>query len=448
VTPKRALIVDDSKSARVVLSRLLEKHDLSVDLCDSAEAALHFLRENRPDVIFMDHLMSGIDGLSAVRAIKSDPRIASIPIMMYTSQDHDVYADEARAVGAAGVLPKQMSASDITQVLAQLQVLPGREATPAGPASAAPPPAEAAGLPAAPAAPVVPPLSGAEVRALVEPLLQEQGIELRRFVVASLDGVSARLVTEVDERLRRAVGELSATIAKATEPPPLAPPPRPTGWIALAVVASLAAAGFGAFAWQARLDLAASRVAAAPAALPASVAEPAAAAPAVAAPVASAPPARASTLPGPRLPVPYGETPLAPARMTALANWLADLERRGFAGVARVSISAGEFCLTGNPAEGYAPAPGELPANRCDVVGNPADDAQRVTGKDSPPLASLTDAVRDRSHGAIEVRLVYATRAGTAGYPPAADASAAQWNAVAQTRNFVQFVAEPRAVAP
>ena len=139
MTPKRALIVDDSKSARVVLSRLLEKHDLSVDLCDSAEAALHFLRENRPDVIFMDHLMSGIDGLSAVRAIKSDPRIASIPIMMYTSQDHDVYADEARAVGAAGVLPKQMSASDITQVLAQLLVLPGREATPAGPASAAPP---------------------------------------------------------------------------------------------------------------------------------------------------------------------------------------------------------------------------------------------------------------------------------------------------------------------
>ena len=104
MTPKRALIVDDSKSARVVLSRLLEKHDLTVDMRDSAEAALQYLRDHRPDVIFMDHVMSGMDGLSAVQAIKNDPTTASIPIMMYTSQDGEVYAGEARASGAAGVI--------------------------------------------------------------------------------------------------------------------------------------------------------------------------------------------------------------------------------------------------------------------------------------------------------------------------------------------------------
>ena len=59
MTLKRALIVDDSKSARVVLSRLLEKHDLAVETRDSAEAALEYLEQNRPDVIFMDHVMPG-----------------------------------------------------------------------------------------------------------------------------------------------------------------------------------------------------------------------------------------------------------------------------------------------------------------------------------------------------------------------------------------------------
>lgn len=463
---KRALIVDDSKSARVVLSRVLEKLELAVDTTDSAESALHYLRENRPDVIFMDHVMSGMDGLQAVQAIKSDPSTASIPIMMYTSQDGEVYAGEARAIGAAGVLPKQMAAADIAAVLMQLQVLQDRRegavaATPFGqvqlpavdPARGA---VDGIVVPAPPVTVAPPPLSAAEVRAIVEPLLQEQGIELRRFVVASLDGVSARLVTELDERLRRSVEELSATIAKATEPQPVPEPPppsRPTGWIALAAVALLAAIAFGVLAWQARGDLAVARAIPAVAPAPVPVAAAATTAPPEVEPTASAsaagtPAVRPAVPAGQRLPVAYGEAPLAAARLSALGSWIADLERRGFAGVARVSILAGEFCLTGNPGEGYVPAPAELPANRCDVVGNPADDAQRANDREPAAFVTLANAVRERSHDAIDLRLVWMNRAGTTGYPPATDASAMQWNAVAQARSYVQFAAEPRAPSP
>ena len=88
---KRALIVDDSKSARLFLARVLEKYDIDVDSAESAEAAIDYLSSNCPDVIFMDHLMTGMDGLQAVRAIKNDPRTATIPIMMYTSQEGEVY---------------------------------------------------------------------------------------------------------------------------------------------------------------------------------------------------------------------------------------------------------------------------------------------------------------------------------------------------------------------
>ena len=126
VTGKRALIVDDSRSARVILSRMLEQHQMAVDTAESAEQALEYLGQNRPDVIFMDHLMPGMDGFQAVQAIKSDPQTATIPLMMYTSQEGELYVSQARALGAVGVLPKTVRPVDVSRVLYQLHLLPDR----------------------------------------------------------------------------------------------------------------------------------------------------------------------------------------------------------------------------------------------------------------------------------------------------------------------------------
>src|SRR5579871_4572569 len=124
---KRALIVDDSKSARLFLARVLENYDIDVDSAENAEAAIDYLGSNRPDVIFMDHQMPGMDGLQAVQAIKNDPRTATIPIMMYTSQEGELYLGQARALGAIGVLPKQLKHADVSKALEQLHLRPGDE---------------------------------------------------------------------------------------------------------------------------------------------------------------------------------------------------------------------------------------------------------------------------------------------------------------------------------
>src|SRR5476651_1334813 len=123
---KSALVVDDSKSARVILSRMLEKYDIDVDMAESAEQAIEYLKSYRPDAIFMDHLMPGMDGLQAVQAIKGNPQTAMIPIMMYTSQEGELYVGQARALGAMGVLPKQVRPVDVSKVLYELHLLPDR----------------------------------------------------------------------------------------------------------------------------------------------------------------------------------------------------------------------------------------------------------------------------------------------------------------------------------
>lgn len=121
---KRALVVDDSKSARAILRKILERYDLAVDTAESAEEALDYLMSgNRPHVIFMDHTMPGMDGLQAVKAIKSDPTTAMIPVMMYTSASGELYVGEAKALGAAGVLSKNMQSGDVLNVLKQLRLV-------------------------------------------------------------------------------------------------------------------------------------------------------------------------------------------------------------------------------------------------------------------------------------------------------------------------------------
>lgn len=121
--PKHALIVDDSPSARLVLGRMLTRHSLEVEAVASAEEALDYLKHARPDVIFMDHQMPGMDGLQALGAIKSNPDTATIPVMMYTSQSGEVYVGQARALGAIGVLPKQVQPVEVSEILRSLHLI-------------------------------------------------------------------------------------------------------------------------------------------------------------------------------------------------------------------------------------------------------------------------------------------------------------------------------------
>ncbi len=117
----RALLVDDSKSARFALRKLLERNGMQVDVAENAEQALGYLDSNHPDVIFMDHFMPGMDGFEAARAIKGRPDRSAIPIIMCTSKEDDDYGQQARANGAYDILTKPATPSALNEVLGNLQ---------------------------------------------------------------------------------------------------------------------------------------------------------------------------------------------------------------------------------------------------------------------------------------------------------------------------------------
>jgi CheY-like chemotaxis protein len=437
MTAKHALVVDDSKSARVVLSRMLEKYGISVDTADSAESALDYMKDGRPDVIFMDHLMPGMDGLQAVQLLKADPATASIPIVMYTSQEGELYVGQAKAMGAVGVLPKTVKPIDVTKILYQLRLLPDRrDARP----SALQPVDERGEARAAAQVPddgTVDP----RTRGFVEAMLKEQSLELRRFMVATLDSQAQRLIAELKTPPPEPV--------EAPLPPPPVEAERPWGWIAAFAASVAALVVLGGLYWQSlqtarEVEQARSRLEQESVALRSTLAE---VRDAGHRPVpASAEGTRAA--PDPRvevLAVPYGEAPMSAARLDAVRSLVANLESGGFAGTVTVETVAGVFCLDGDVDEGFSLAPPEQPARECDLRGNPFDESLTGASRQPVAFANLARSLERRTDGRIQLSLVQGSAEHVvAPYPALRQSTAGAWNEAAQANNRVEISVRSR----
>ncbi|HEY9198403.1 MAG TPA: response regulator [Gammaproteobacteria bacterium] len=122
-----ALVVDDSRSARYILQRLLERRQIHVEVADSAQQAFDYLREYRPDVVFMDDMMPGMDGNEAVDRLSADPRTAGIPVVMYTGTEYAAAAAQTPRRGVIGVLSKPFTQADVNALLARLDTAAPQE---------------------------------------------------------------------------------------------------------------------------------------------------------------------------------------------------------------------------------------------------------------------------------------------------------------------------------
>jgi CheY-like chemotaxis protein len=438
---KRALIVDDSKSARVFLSRILEKYEIDVDSAENAEVAIEYLGTHRPDVIFMDHMMPGMDGFQAVQAIKNNPRTATIPIMMYTSQEGELYLGQARALGAVGVLPKQIKPADVSKVLYQLHLVMDRRSNEQ--TSFKPVTLETVEVTEDSA-------QTAATRQMTEPPLSDRFAELRRALMASIDTQSERITSDVRLIVRDALLSAPASDNGARE--------GRAAWIIASLALTIALLS-GALWWREanlRQNLVSELAALKSAQVAAAQANPAApnAAPVVAGGEdeagavvsAAASPAAASAGLTPEgkpmvVQVPYGEHMLAGPRIEALRQILARLADRNYTGVVEVRTFPGRFCLVGNATEGYSVAPDELAFARCNSVGNPHEDTLEPSQRESLGYANLVGEFRNATKGALDVRLTQGDVATTAlAYPLVASTlTAGDWNRAAAANNRVEI---------
>ncbi len=102
------LVVDDEPGIREVVRLILESHGHAVELAADAAEARRLLAAAPapPRAILLDVVLPGEDGLSFCRALKADPRLATVPILMITGRVRRGDRERARAAGAEELLTK------------------------------------------------------------------------------------------------------------------------------------------------------------------------------------------------------------------------------------------------------------------------------------------------------------------------------------------------------
>ena len=86
-SPYKALIVDDNEENRDLLSRQLERLGHETALAGDGKSALSYLRQAPVDLVLLDVMMPGLNGLEVLAQLKADPSLQSIPVIMVSAVD-------------------------------------------------------------------------------------------------------------------------------------------------------------------------------------------------------------------------------------------------------------------------------------------------------------------------------------------------------------------------
>jgi signal transduction histidine kinase len=103
------LVVDDNRMNRIKLSRSLEQEGYTVEAAEGGQEALDMLSAQSFDVALLDILMPGMDGFQLLEAIKLDPELRDIPVIVISASDEIDSAVRSIEMGAEDYLPKPFS---------------------------------------------------------------------------------------------------------------------------------------------------------------------------------------------------------------------------------------------------------------------------------------------------------------------------------------------------
>jgi len=103
---EKILVIDDEPQILLIVSTRLKASGYTVFTTSSGEEGLQKAKEEGPDLIFLDHIMPGMDGDEVLDRLKEDPSTKYIPVVMFTADAKRVKVGEYQARGAIDCLFK------------------------------------------------------------------------------------------------------------------------------------------------------------------------------------------------------------------------------------------------------------------------------------------------------------------------------------------------------
>jgi DNA-binding response OmpR family regulator len=125
-----ALLIDDDRKLTSLVTEYLGKHDVEVRSEADGERGLAALKKGGIDVVLLDLMMPGIDGLEVCRRLRADPGLAGVPVLMLTAKGDDVDKVIGLELGADDYLAKPFNPREL---LARIRALARRAQAAAAP---------------------------------------------------------------------------------------------------------------------------------------------------------------------------------------------------------------------------------------------------------------------------------------------------------------------------
>lgn len=117
VEPTTVLVIEDEERIRTVLKYNLELDGFEVYLAEDGQAGLELASEKRPDLILLDWMMPGLDGLQVLSKLKNDERTKGIPVFMLTAKSMMAEVGRALYEGADDYITKPFDVVELGQIL-------------------------------------------------------------------------------------------------------------------------------------------------------------------------------------------------------------------------------------------------------------------------------------------------------------------------------------------
>ena len=105
------LLVEDEPNIAEAIRFILSRDGFRVSHLADGLGALDAVRQDRPDLVILDHMLPGLSGLEILGAIRADPDISAIPVMMLTARGRD--REAAERAGADRFISKPFSNAEI-----------------------------------------------------------------------------------------------------------------------------------------------------------------------------------------------------------------------------------------------------------------------------------------------------------------------------------------------
>ncbi len=134
----RVLIVDDSVTIVAVLRKMLQQNGYETLEAYTAEKALELIAQETPELVFLDIVLPGMDGFSALRAMRRHPVTKSVPIIMISGNAQATEQFYVQRIGADDFMKKPFTRAEVFARIERLldeEGVPRRQAAPPRPAA-------------------------------------------------------------------------------------------------------------------------------------------------------------------------------------------------------------------------------------------------------------------------------------------------------------------------